>query len=196
MQVAVFLERDGVLNKVRVDRRQQISPMNVGEFELIDGVSAALRELKRQGFILIVTTNQPGISRGSQSRRELDLIHDQIRRLLPVDDILMCPHDDVDGCPCRKPKPGLLLEAAYKWHLDLDHSYVVSDKWQDAEAAQLAGCTSLLIKSGWNGTGHHDMLAPTLQAAANKIIQRNHVMQSGEGWTMIPTHATALRAQL
>jgi D-glycero-D-manno-heptose 1,7-bisphosphate phosphatase len=130
-----------------------------------------LQELKDAGFVLIVTTNQPGLSRGYQSRRELDLIHDKLRRTLPLDDILVCAHDETDRCPCRKPQPGLLIEAAFKWHLDLDRSFVISDKWQDAEAARMAGCTSLLIKSPWIGSGHHDFVVPSLKVIVDKILQ-------------------------
>jgi D-glycero-D-manno-heptose 1,7-bisphosphate phosphatase len=132
-----------------------------------------LQKLKAAGFLLIVTTNQPGLSRGYQSRRELDLMHERLRRTFPLDDILVCAHDETDRCPCRKPKPGLLIEAAFKWHLDLDHSLVISDKWQDAEAARSTGCTSLLIKSPWVGSGHHDFVLPDLTTVVDKILQLN-----------------------
>jgi D-glycero-D-manno-heptose 1,7-bisphosphate phosphatase len=98
-------------------------------------------------------------------------MHRLVRAAFPVDDILVCPHDEFDRCPCRKPKPGLLHEAAFNWHLDLDRSYVISDKWQDAEAARLAGCTSLLIRSPWVGPVHHDFIVPTLPMAVGKILQ-------------------------
>ena len=121
--------------------------------------------------MLLATTNQPGLSRGYQTRRELDLIHHQLRRDFPLDDILVCPHDEMDDCPCRKPQPGLLREAAFKYKLSLDHCFVVSDKWQDAQAAQLAGCTSLLLESRWNGSGHHDFILRDVEAAAAKVLQ-------------------------
>src|SRR5690242_18280904 len=98
-------------------------------------------------------------------------MHERLRKVFPLDDILVCPHDETDRCPCRKPRPGLLLEAAFKWHLDLDRSFVISDKWQDAEAAHNAGCTSVLIRSPWNGTGHRDFIVPDLYAAVYKILQ-------------------------
>jgi D-glycero-D-manno-heptose 1,7-bisphosphate phosphatase len=121
--------------------------------------------------VLIATTNQPGISRGYQSRRELDRMHDLLRRKLPLDDILVCPHDETDGCPCRKPKAGLLVEAAFKWHLGLECSFVVSDKWQDAEAARTAGCTSVLLQSPWISAVHRDFVLADLEAIAEKILQ-------------------------
>src|SRR5512135_3040682 len=171
MKQGVFIERDGILNVVRVERQHQVSPLTLEEFRVNEELAPLLGKLKAAGFLLIATTNQPGLSRGYQSRRELDRMHDLLRRKLPLDEILLCPHDEIDRCPCRKPKPGLLVEAAFKWHLDLDRCFVVSDKWQDAAAAHNAGCISLLIKSPWNGSGHRDYLVTDLRAATYKILQ-------------------------
>ena len=129
-----------------------------------------LQKLKDAGYVLLATTNQPGISRGYLSRRELDLMHVVLRKKLPLDDILMCAHDEMDHCPCRKPSPGLIREAAFQYHLDLDRSFVVSDKWQDAQAAHNAGCTSIMLASPWIGKGHYDYVLPDLNAIANKIL--------------------------
>jgi len=170
MKLGVFIERDGVLNKIRVERTHQVSPLTLVEFHIHHEAAPLLKKLKSAGLFIIVTTNQPGISRGYQNRRELDRMHDQLRRALPVDDLLICPHDESDRCPCRKPKPGLLMESAFKWHLDLDRSFVISDKWQDAEAARTAGCTSMLIQSPWVGSVHRDFLLPDLNAAVEKIL--------------------------
>ena len=98
-----------------------------------------LRKFKAAGYVLIATTNQPGLSTGTLARRELDRMHEMLRRCLPLDDVLVCPHTESDDCTCRKPEPGLLTEAAFKWHLDLERSFVISDKWQDAKAARAAG---------------------------------------------------------
>ena len=171
MKQAVFIERDGILNRVRVERQHQVSPLTLEEFHLNKAAAPLLTKLKAGGLLLIATTNQPGLSRGYQSRRELDRMHDLLRRSLPLDELLVCPHDEIDRCPCRKPKPGLLMEAAFKWHLDMDRSFVISDKWQDAEAARMAGCTSLLVQSPWVGNVHHDFVLPTLDAIVDKIIQ-------------------------
>jgi D-glycero-D-manno-heptose 1,7-bisphosphate phosphatase len=122
-----------------------------------------LRQLKAAGFLLIATTNQPGLSHGSLSRRELEMFC--------LDDIFICPHDANDCCPCRKPKPGLLTEAAFKWHVNMERSFVLSNKWQDAEAAHTAGCTSLLISSPWIGKGHRDIVLPKLSDVPDKIAR-------------------------
>ncbi len=171
MKQAVFFERDGILNLVRVERRQQVTPLTLEEFRVNEAIAPLLTRLKAGGFVLIATTNQPGLSRGYQSRRELDRMHELLQRKLPVDDILVCPHDQTDHCPCRKPNAGLLVEAAFKWHLNLDRCFVVSDKWQDAEAARTAGCTSLLLQSPWIGKVHHDFVLRNLEAVVDKIQQ-------------------------
>lgn len=171
MKAAVFFERDGILNLADTTPKGQTSPLTLDDFRINTDARAALRTLKSAGFILIVISNQPGLSCGYLSRRELDLMHMELRRQFPLDDILICPHDEADECPCRKPKPGLLLEAGFKWHLDLDHSFVVSDKWQDAQAAHIAGCTSLLVRSPLNGSGHHDFVLDDLDGAVQKILQ-------------------------
>ncbi len=123
MKPAIFFERDGILNVVRVERQHQVSPLTLEEFRVNEAIAPLLSKLKADGFLLIATTNQPGLSRGYQSRRELDRMHELLRRKLPLDDILVCPHDETDRCPCHKPKPGLLVEAAFKWHLNLDRSF-------------------------------------------------------------------------
>src|ERR1051325_344540 len=170
MKLGVFIERDGVLNRARIERHHQVGPLTLEDFQVHKGVAPLLQKLKSTGFILLATTNQPGLSRGYQSRRELDLMHVMMRRLLPLDDIYVCPHDETDRCPCRKPKAGLLTEAAFKWHLDLDRCFVVSDKWPDAEAAHRVGCTSLMIQSPWLGSVHHDLILPSLEAVVEKIL--------------------------
>src|SRR3989441_10103382 len=170
MKRAVFIERDAILNEVRTGPKQQITPIGLEEFKVITAAAEPLKKLKAVGFVLIVTTNQPGLSRGYQSRRELDRMHDHLRRTFDLDDLLVCPHDEADCCPCRKPKPGLLVEGAFTWHLDLDRSFVISDKWQDAEAARTAGCTSLLSQSPWLGKVHRDFVLPDLEAIVEKIL--------------------------
>ncbi|MDB6016454.1 MAG: gmhB 1 [Pedosphaera sp.] len=171
MKTAIFLERDGILNLVRVEKQHQQVPLTLEEFRVNTEAAPLLQKLKAAGFVLIATTNQSGLSLGGVSRRELDRMHEVLRRALPLDDILVCPHAEADECPCRKPSAGLLTEAAFKWHLDLERSFVISDKWQDAAAARTVGCTSLLINSPWVGTTHHDFVLPDLTAIIDKILQ-------------------------
>jgi D-glycero-D-manno-heptose 1,7-bisphosphate phosphatase len=171
MKAAIFLERDGILNLCRVERGQQYTPRTLDEFKVNPDALEPLQRLKAAGFLLLATTNQPGISRGYLSRRELDLMHIVLRKKLPLDDLFMCTHDEMDHCNCRKPHPGLIREAAFKHKLDLDRCFVVSDKWQDAQCAHNAGCTSILLDSPWIGKGHHDFVLPNLDAIVTKVLQ-------------------------
>jgi D-glycero-D-manno-heptose 1,7-bisphosphate phosphatase len=171
MKVGVFIERDGVLNKVRVEGQRQVTPLTAIEFEVNPEAVSLVKKLRAAGLVVIATSNQPGLSHGHLSRRELDRMHESLQRAMPLNDILICPHAEADRCPCRKPKPGLLIEGKFKWQLDLERSFVISDKWQDAEAARAAGCTSLILRSPWAGSVHHDFLLSNFSAAVDKILQ-------------------------
>jgi D-glycero-D-manno-heptose 1,7-bisphosphate phosphatase len=171
MKNGIFIERDGILNQAIINGQSQVSPLTLEQFQINEPAIAVLEELKAAGFVLIVATNQPALSHGTLSRRELDRMHDQLRKRFPIDDILVCPHDESDECPCRKPEPGLFTEAAFKWHLDLERSFVIRDKWLDARAARAVGCTSLLLKSPWIGTGHHDFVLASLSDIVAKIMR-------------------------
>jgi len=171
MKVAIFLERDGILNLARLEKNQQLPPLTLDQFKVNPLAIAPLQQLKAAGFLLIATTNQPAMSHGSISRWELDRMHEQLQKTFCLNDILICPHAEDEFCPCRKPKPGLFSEAAFKWHLDLERSFVISNKWQDAEAARTIGATSLLVKSPWIGKGHHDFVLPDIDSIVRKIAQ-------------------------
>jgi D-glycero-D-manno-heptose 1,7-bisphosphate phosphatase len=171
MKVAAFIERDGILTLPKVERGCQITPATLQDLQVNKAALALCEHLKAAGFILVATTNQPGLSSGFVTRRELDRIHAGLRQAFPLDDIMVCPHDASDHCSCRKPQPGLLVEASFKYHLDLERSFVISDKWQDARAAQAVGATSMLLESPWTGSGHHDFVLPSLAAISGKILQ-------------------------
>lgn len=170
MRVAAFIERDGLLNRVRVEHGLLVTPIRLEDFKVLPEAAPLVRSLQSAGFLVIATTNQPGLSTGEASRREIDIMHEMLVKKLNLDDIMMCPHDEAHECPCRKPKPGLLIEAGFKWHVDLDRSVAISDKWQDAEAARIAGCTSILINSPWNGPGHYDFKVPSFERAVEKAL--------------------------
>jgi D-glycero-D-manno-heptose 1,7-bisphosphate phosphatase len=171
MKTGILIERDGILNLVQISGQSQVTPHTLEEIQINPDAIPMVEKLKAAGFVLVATTNQPGLSSGDLSRRELDRIHDLIRRTLPIDDILVCPHDEDDMCPCHKPRPGLLREAAFKWQLNLEQSFVVSDKWQDAEAAHASGCTSLLLASPWTGSGHRDLIMGSLFEITDRILK-------------------------
>jgi len=105
--------------------------------------------LKSAGFLLIAVTNQPEIARGALRIEALEAMHTLLRAHVPLDDIRVCIHDEDDDCACRKPRPGLLLDAAREWRIDLHQSFMVGDRWKDIDAGYAAGCRTLLIDRGY-----------------------------------------------
>jgi D-glycero-D-manno-heptose 1,7-bisphosphate phosphatase len=150
-QRAVFLDRDGVLNRVFLRDGVSHPPSDEKQFELLPGVVDAVRHLHATGFRLVVVTNQPDVARGIQTRAVVEAMHARLRRELPMLDVLTCFHDDSDNCPCRKPKPGMLLEAARRWRLDLERSFLVGDRWRDVLAGLAAGCRAILVETPYSG---------------------------------------------
>jgi D-glycero-D-manno-heptose 1,7-bisphosphate phosphatase len=143
---AVFLDRDGVLNDVQVRHGVPVPPPNADELRLLPGVVAACMRLRELGYVLVVVTNQPDVARGRQTMAEVERTHAVLRAALPLDEIVVCPHDDADGCACRKPKPGMLVDAARRLGLDLSRSFCVGDRWRDVEAARRAGVRAIYVK--------------------------------------------------
>ena len=141
----VFLDRDGVINRAVVRDGRPYPPASAGEVEILPGVVDAVRRLRRSGFRVIVVTNQPDVARGKTSLATAEAIRDRIAQEVPVDDILSCYHDDAEGCSCRKPEPGALLEAAARHDLSLSRSFMVGDRWRDVEAGQRAGVECFFI---------------------------------------------------
>jgi D-glycero-D-manno-heptose 1,7-bisphosphate phosphatase len=150
---AVFLDRDGVLNRAIVRDGKPYPPAGQQELEILPDAPAALAKLKDHKFLLLVVTNQPDVARGTQRRAAIEEIHAALGAALPVDDFFVCYHDDQDGCNCRKPRPGLLLTAAQKYGLDLSRCYLIGDRWRDIEAGQAAGCATVWIDRGYSERG-------------------------------------------
>jgi D-glycero-D-manno-heptose 1,7-bisphosphate phosphatase len=142
---AIFLDRDGVINRAPVRNGVPRPPSSLDELEILPGVSEALARLKSAGFRLVVVTNQPDVARGVLSREAVEAIHAALSERLPIDEFHVCWHDDADQCPCRKPEPGMLLEAAREARLDLSSSYMVGDRWRDVEAGRRAGCVTVFV---------------------------------------------------
>jgi len=171
---AVFLDRDGVINRAFVRDGKPVPPPTLQELEVLPGVPEALRDLKQHGYELLVVTNQPDVGRGKQSRQALDAMHKLLSDRLPIDDILVCTHSDADKCDCRKPLPGMLLEAARKHNVDLAASFMVGDRWRDIEAGYNAGCKTILIDYGYSERPPDrvpDLRVGSLREAADWIIR-------------------------
>jgi D-sedoheptulose 7-phosphate isomerase len=149
LRPAVFLDRDGVLNRTVIRDGRPFPPSGVEDLELLPEVALSLRDLKARGFALIVVTNQPDVARGTRSRESIEAIHQALLSSLPIDAIFVCYHDDADGCACRKPLPGLLFEAQRKHNIDLSRSFFVGDRWRDIDAGHAAGCKTVLIDYGY-----------------------------------------------
>src|ERR1700722_3095837 len=147
---ALFLDRDGVVNKTHIREGKSYPPTSLEEFVFLDGVREALILSKKMGFLNIIVTNQPDVATGKQSLDNVNLIHEYIKKNLIVDDIFVCLHSDFDKCVCRKPLPGMLLSASEKWQIDLDKSFLVGDRWRDISAAQTAGCVGFFIDYRYN----------------------------------------------
>lgn len=172
---AVFIDRDGVINENVQRGGRAVAPTRLEDFRFLPGVEDAAARLKAAGFVLIVVTNQPDIATGRTPREVADAMNEDVRRRLPVDDIKMCPHVDADACACRKPKPGMLREAAKERGIDLSRSYMVGDRATDVAAGRAAGCTTIFVDSSDANAPvqqESDMVAQSLQEAARFILRR------------------------
>ncbi len=173
-RAAVFLDRDGTLIRAPVVEGRPGSIRDVAELELEPGASDACDALEAAGFPLIVVTNQPEIARGLQTEAAVERIHARLLELLPLTEIIVCVHDDADECECRKPRPGMLIDAAKRHGLDLSASYMVGDRWRDIEAGQRAGCTSVFLDREYSETvpERPDVTVRTIAEAAAWILGR------------------------
>jgi transaldolase len=190
---AVFLDRDGVLNAAVVRDGLPYPPASVDEMSVLPGVREACKRLRDAGFLLIVVTNQPDIARGKTAGSTVGAINGALQAQLGLDEICICPHDDVDGCDCRKPRPGLLLAAARRWEIDLSESFMVGDRWRDVEAGRAAGCHTVFIDYGYaeRRPSHPDIVSSSLAAAVPDIV----ASLRQKGIRMTPS-AEALKVQV
>lgn len=177
-QKAIFLDRDGTINKYVGFLR------NIDEFELLPGVAEGIKRINESGFLAIVVTNQPVIARGEVSVVELSEIHNKMETLLGaegayVDALYYCPHHPDSGfegevkelkfdCDCRKPKPGMLIKASQDFNIDLSSSWMIGDGKNDIKAGQAAGCRTVFIGSEDFG---QDIIAADLKAAVERTVQ-------------------------
>jgi D-glycero-D-manno-heptose 1,7-bisphosphate phosphatase len=150
MRPAVFLDRDGVINRALVRSGRPYPPASLQNLEILPRVPEALSALKAHGYSLVVVTNQPDVSRGTSSRELVASIHERLKSELDLDAILTCFHDDADECDCRKPKPGLLFRAAADLGIELSSSFMVGDRWRDVEAGKRAGCRTCFIDCSYD----------------------------------------------
>lgn len=147
---AVFVDRDGVINKAFVRQGRPFPPTNLSEVEILPLVPLALDNLRLRGFKIIVITNQPDVARGVTSVSDVEKINSYLLKHLAIDEIFCCYHDDSDNCSCRKPKPGAIIHAAKKYGIQCSSSFMVGDRWRDVEAGHLAGCRTIFLDYGYS----------------------------------------------
>jgi len=170
---AVFLDRDGVLNRVEIRDGLPVGPTTLADFVLVKDAASSVQRLKAAGYAVIVATNQPELARGRLAPEVLDAMHSKLRSEVPVDAIYVCPHDDAQNCACRKPQPGLLVTAARDYLIDLSRSFMVGDRWRDVDAGKAAGCRTVLIECGYREPlrSPSDLVAGSLGKAVDAILE-------------------------
>src|SRR3989338_6820998 len=185
LQRAVFLDRDGVVNRAEVRGGRPYAPRRLEDFRLLRGVAGAVAALREAWFRIVVVTNQPDIASGLVDPAVVEAMHAQLRARLPIDAIEMCAHGQDEGCACRKPRPGLLLAAARRFFVDLRRSFVIGDRWHDIVAGREAGCYTVFIDRGYRERRPvgADAVVGSLPAAVRRIMMLVAVERVGKGET-------------
>jgi len=171
---AVFLDRDGVINRAVVHRGKPYPPPTLDDFTIDEGVPLAIERLRAAGLWIVVVTNQPDVATGRQRRDVVEAMHARLASAGLCDAIQVCWHSAGDGCACRKPRPGMLLQAADDWRIDLGRSFMVGDRWVDVAAGRAAGCYTFWIDRGYAEPAPDapDALVGSLPEAADRILQQ------------------------
>jgi len=171
---AAFVDRDGVINRALVRDAKPYPPRSLQELQVLPGVADGLAVLRARGFLNIVVTNQPDVARGQLSRATVESFHQHLASRLAIDAFYVCWHDDADNCDCRKPRPGLIVQAARDHDISIPQSFLVGDRWRDIAAGQQAGCRTVWIDCGYAEQAPRppiDFVAADLLDAANWIVR-------------------------
>ena len=150
MRRAIFLDRDGVLVSAKPVVNTAHGPLTLDEFALLPGIEEPLARLRADGYLLVLVTNQPGLARGHLTWEVLGEMHRRIQEVIPLDAVYVCPHTDADQCACRKPKAGMLLDAARDLGIDLKESFFIGDTARDLGAGRNAGVRTILLDYEYN----------------------------------------------
>lgn len=177
MHKAVFLDRDGVITKPILRDGKAFSARTLEELEFLEDALAVLPRFHAAGFIMVVVTNQPDIARGDMPEEMLLKMHHKIEQWAGGSDLIRkiyyCPHDDADGCGCRKPKPGMLLQAAREWGIDPKQSFLIGDRDRDMGAGKNAGCKTVLLDMPYNQGVEADYRAKNILQACEWILKQD-----------------------
>ena len=173
LRKAVFLDRDGVLNRSDVVDGKPYAPRRLENFDILPDVGPALKRLKSAGLVLSVVTNQPDVATGKQTPELISAMHSILREELPIDDIRACFHVNKDNCCCRKPKPGMLLASARELQIDLEQSFMIGDRASDVGAGNAVGCFTIFIDRGYREPAPTDADATvaSMSKACDVILQ-------------------------
>lgn len=179
---AAFLDRDGVIIRPEFRGGRSFAPTSLRTFAPLPHAVQAVRRIKAAGYLIVVVTNQPDVGAGKLSRHLVEVMHHRLRSWAPIDDIRVCYHTPRQKCLCRKPLPGMLLQAARRWNIDLTKSIMVGDRWSDVEAARAAGCFSIFVDQGYDerAPDRPDLTVASLSEAADFISgRRRQLSQKG-----------------
>lgn len=170
---AVFLDRDGVINRAIVRGGKPYAPQSVNELQILPGVGEALALLRSNGFLNIIVTNQPDVGAGKVPQSAVEAMHARLRNNLAIDAVRVCYHTEAQNCACRKPKPGMILSASRELGIDLAASYLVGDRWRDVGAAHAAGCRAFFIDCAYSEKKPDKpyVAVNSLAEAVEKILQ-------------------------
>ncbi len=152
------------------------APTKIKDFEILPDVRLLLDQLKQSGYFLVVVTNQPDVGNKITKQETVESMHAILLNELPLDEIKVCYCKQTDQCECRKPKPGMLIEAALEFNLDLINSYMIGDRRSDIEAGAAAGCRTVFIDRGYRYSEHPkkvDKKTMNLQEAVEYILEKN-----------------------
>ena len=183
LKSAIFLDRDGVINHNDVRNGRPYSPTSLTDFQILPGVPEAVTALHKAGYLIIVATNQPDVGAGRQTRDVVDAMYKQMRQTVYVDDIEVCYHVDQDNCNCRKPKPGMLLNAIKRHGIDVKESWMIGDRWRDVDAGRAAGCQTVFIDYGYANEPrpeNSDIIVRSLAEAVPIVLNKSNIGESRE----------------
>jgi D-glycero-D-manno-heptose 1,7-bisphosphate phosphatase len=176
-QRAVFLDRDGVINKPVVREGRPYPPAEANDFEVYEDVAVGCALLKAAGYLLVVVTNQPDVARGAQTRATVDAMHRKMLEALPqIARVEVCWHAGVDwgdSCDCHKPQPGMLVRTAKALDIDLIESFLVGDRWRDVDCGHAAGCRTVFIDRNYSEELRHppDWTVTSFARAVEVILE-------------------------
>jgi D-glycero-D-manno-heptose 1,7-bisphosphate phosphatase len=169
---AVFLDRDGVLVVPEFRDGRSFAPRRLEDFGLYEAAKSCVERLKAADYRVVVVTNQPDVGNGLVSQSVVEEMHRRLRQELSVDEIRVCYHAQEAACACRKPRPGMLLDAAQKLGLDLSRSVMIGDRASDVDAGKAAGCRTVFIDLGYREPRpeHADFIVTSLSEATEIVL--------------------------